>query len=61
MPATVLLDAMNGERLSPITLGLASAVAAQYAKPGGLVVGVEIERYTPRRKNAPTMPCVSVR
>ena len=48
--ATVLLDAMSGERLSPITRELAPAVAAQYVRPPAAVMGVEVERYTPRKK-----------
>ena len=48
--ATVLLDAMSGERLSPITRELAPAVAAQYVRPPAAVTGVEVERYTPRKK-----------
>ena len=47
---TVLLDAMSGERLSPITEELAPAIAMQYVRPPAAVTGVEIERYTPRKK-----------
>ena len=32
VPTTLLLDAMNGERLSPITQDLAPAIAAQYVR-----------------------------
>lgn len=47
---TVLLDAMSGERLSPITQELALAIAAQYLRAPASVTGVEVERYTPRKK-----------
>jgi uncharacterized membrane protein YkoI len=46
----VLLDAMSGERLSPITQELASAIAAQYVLSPAAITGVEMERYTPRKK-----------
>ena len=47
---TLLLDAMSGERLSPITEQLAPAIAMQYVRPPAAVTGVEMERYTPRKK-----------
>jgi uncharacterized membrane protein YkoI len=47
---TVLLDAMSGERLSPITPELAPAIAAQYVRAPAAVTGVDVERYTPRKK-----------
>lgn len=47
---TLLVDALNGERLSPITPGLAPTIAAQYVRSRAAVVGVEVERYTPRKK-----------
>lgn len=47
---TLLLDAMNGERLSPISPDLAPTIAAQYVRSPAAAVGVEIERYTPRKK-----------
>lgn len=50
MSTTLLLDAMNGERLSPITQVLAPAIAAQYVRAPATVMGVEVERYTPRKK-----------
>ncbi len=59
VPTTLLLDAVSGERLSPITEDLAPIIAAQYVRAPAAVTGVEQERYTPRKKNEPTMPCVS--
>ncbi|MCC2643657.1 MAG: uncharacterized protein K0S45_4070 [Nitrospira sp.] len=47
---TLLLDAMSGERLSPITQELAPIIAAQYVRAPAAVTGVEVERYTPRKK-----------
>ena len=46
----LLLDAMSGERLSPISEELAPIVAAQYVRPPAAVTGVKLERYTPRKK-----------
>jgi uncharacterized iron-regulated membrane protein len=46
----VLMDALNGARLSPITEELAPAIAMQYVRPPAAVTGVEMERYTPRKK-----------
>lgn len=50
VPTTLLLDAMNGERLSPISSDLAPVIAQQYVRTPAKVTGVEIERYTPRKK-----------
>lgn len=50
VPTTLLLDAMTGERLSPISPDLAPAIAQQYVRPPATVTAVEIERYTPRKK-----------
>lgn len=47
---TLLLDAMTGERLSPISPELAPVIAQQYVRPPAAVTSVEIERYTPRKK-----------
>ena len=47
---TVLLDAITGERLSPITQELAPIIAAQYVRSPAAVIGVEAEWYTPRKK-----------
>jgi uncharacterized iron-regulated membrane protein len=47
---TVLLDAVTGERLSPISTELAPVIAAQYVRPPAAPNGVEIERYQPRKK-----------
>lgn len=50
VPTTLLLDAVSGERLSPITAELAPTIAAQYVKRPAAVTGVDLERYTPRKK-----------
>lgn len=50
VPATLLLDAVSGERLSPITEDLAPIIAAQFVRAPAAVTGVEQERYTPRKK-----------
>jgi uncharacterized membrane protein YkoI len=50
VPIILLLDAVSGERLSPISTELAPLVAAQYVKAPAAVTGVELERYTPRKK-----------
>ena len=50
VPTTLLLDAMSGERLSPITEEFAPTIAAQYVRAPAVVTGVEVERYTPRKK-----------
>ncbi len=47
---TLLLDAMNGERLSPISPDLAPVIAQQYVRTPATVTAVELERYTPRKK-----------
>ncbi len=47
---TLLLDALTGERLSPISPELAPVIAQQYVRPPAAVTSVEIERYTPRKK-----------
>ncbi len=47
---TVLIDGSTGERLSPISVELAPAVAEQYVAPPAKAVGVELERYHPRKK-----------
>jgi len=47
---TLLLDAMTGQRLSPISPDLAPVIAQQYVRTPATVTGVEIERYTPRKK-----------
>ncbi len=47
---TLVLDAMTGERLSPISPDLAPVIAQQYVRTPATVTGVEIERYTPRKK-----------
>ncbi len=47
---TLLLDAMSGERLSPISPDLAPVIAQQYVRTPATVTGVELERYTPRKK-----------
>ncbi|HVG01479.1 MAG TPA: hypothetical protein VM842_01250 [Nitrospira sp.] len=47
---TLLLDAMSGERLSPISEELAPVIAAQYVRSPAAVIGVKVERYTPRKK-----------
>jgi uncharacterized membrane protein YkoI len=46
----LLLDAMTGERLSPISPDLAPVIAQQYVRAPATVTAVEIERYTPRKK-----------
>lgn len=50
VPTTLLLDAMSGERLSPISPDLAPVIAQQYVRTPAAVTGVEVERYTPRKK-----------
>ncbi|MGZ8423022.1 MAG: PepSY domain-containing protein [Nitrospira sp.] len=50
VPTTLLLDAVSGGRLSPITEDLAPIIAAQYVSAPAAVTGVEQERYTPRKK-----------
>ena len=57
---TLLLDAMTGERLSPISQELAPVIAQQYVRAPATVTGVDIERYTPRKRNVHRMPCVFV-
>ncbi|MCS6297575.1 MAG: PepSY domain-containing protein [Nitrospira sp.] len=47
---TLLVDARNGERLSPISVDLAPVIAQQYVRTPASVTAVEIERYTPRKK-----------
>lgn len=47
---TLLLDALTGERLSPISPELAPVIARQYVRTPATVTGVEMERYTPRKK-----------
>ena len=47
---TLLLDARTGERLSPISSDLAPVIAQQYVRAPAAVTGVEMERYTPRKK-----------
>jgi len=47
---TLLLDALTGEQLSPISSDLAPAIAQQYVRQPAMVTGVEMERYTPRKK-----------
>ncbi|GAB1722849.1 MAG: hypothetical protein GDA65_10300 [Nitrospira sp. CR1.1] len=47
---TLLLDAMTGDRLSPISRELAPVIAQQYVRAPATVIGVDIERYTPRKK-----------
>ena len=47
---TLLLDAMSGERLSPISAELAPVIAQQYVRTPATVMAVEMERYTPRKK-----------
>lgn len=47
---TLLLDALTGEQLSPISSDLAPAIAQQYVRQPAMVMAVEIERYTPRKK-----------
>lgn len=49
-PTTLLLDAISGERLSPISEELAPIIAAQYVRSPAAVTGVNVERYTPRKK-----------
>ena len=50
VPTTLLLDAVSGERLSPIPEDLAPIIAAQYVRDPAAVIGVDVERYTPRKK-----------
>ncbi|MGC3974879.1 MAG: hypothetical protein QM771_10910 [Nitrospira sp.] len=50
VPTTLLLDAISGERLSPISPDLAPVIAQQYVRTPATVTGVELERYTPRKK-----------
>ncbi len=50
VPTALLLDAMTGEQVSPISPELAPTIAAQYVKAPATVTGVEVERYTPRKK-----------
>lgn len=50
VPTTLLLDAISGERLSPISPDLAPVIAQQYVRPPATVTAVELERYTPRKK-----------
>ncbi|ULA69976.1 MAG: membrane protein of unknown function [Nitrospira sp.] len=47
---TLLLDALTGERLSPISPELAPVIARQYVRTPATVTGVEMERFTPRKK-----------
>ncbi|GMV50557.1 MAG: hypothetical protein NBKEAIPA_02514 [Nitrospirae bacterium] len=49
-PVILLVDAMTGERLSPIAPELAPVIAAQYVPTPAPVLGVEVERYKPRKK-----------
>jgi uncharacterized membrane protein YkoI len=47
---TVLLDAVTGERLSPISTELALVIAAQYVRPPAIPIRAEVEQYRPRKK-----------
>lgn len=49
---TVLLDAVSGEPLSPISEELASRIARQYVRGVAAVTQVRSESYTPRKKHA---------
>ena len=53
VPTTLLLDAMSGERLSPISPDLAPVIAQQYVRTPAAVTGVEVERYTPQEETSP--------
>lgn len=48
---TVLVDAMTGERLSPISMELARDIAKQYVSEAADVTAVSPEQYTPRKKH----------
>jgi uncharacterized membrane protein YkoI len=50
LSTTLLLDAISGERLSPISEELAPIIAAQYVRSPAAVTGVNVERYIPRKK-----------
>ena len=49
-PVTVLLDAVTGERLSPLSAELAMTIAAQYVRPPALPLRADVENYQPRKK-----------
>ncbi|MBA2251690.1 MAG: PepSY domain-containing protein [Nitrospirales bacterium] len=48
---TVLVDAVNGERLSPISEELARGIARQYVNEAADVTAVSTEQYTSRKKH----------
>jgi uncharacterized iron-regulated membrane protein len=48
---TVLVDALTGERLSPISTELARDIARQYVSDAADVTAVSPEQYTPRKKH----------
>src|SRR6476620_4211253 len=48
---TVLVDAMTGEQLSPISLELAREIAKQYVSEAADITAVSTEQYTPRKKH----------
>jgi uncharacterized iron-regulated membrane protein len=48
---TVLVDAMTGEQLSPISPELAREIAKQYVSEAADITTVSTEQYTPRKKH----------
>lgn len=51
-PPVILVDALTGIGLSPISLDLAPVIARQYVGPENTPTDVTIERYIPRKKSA---------
>jgi len=50
-PSVILVDALTGERLSPISMDLAEIIARQYVRAESTIADVTVEHYTPRKKN----------
>jgi uncharacterized iron-regulated membrane protein len=49
----LVIDAMTGEALSPISDDLASIIARQYVREEAPVSGIQAESYIPRKKHTP--------
>ncbi len=51
-PSVILVDALTGERLSPISMDLAEIIARQYVNTANTITDVTVKPYTPRKENA---------
>lgn len=49
----LLIDAVTGEPLSPISEDLATIIARQYVREEAPVLGIQTESYIPRKKHTP--------